>query len=67
MIDNMAFGSTESAKSETVNYIKKYMANNENVIRVFLNIQAPFDTIQLLAIKQELHSHNLDDKLVDWY
>ena len=47
--------------------VMKHMANNENVIRVFLDIQAVFDTIQLLAIKQALHNHNLNDKLVDWY
>ena len=59
--------STESAISETVNYIEKHMANDEDVIGVFLDIQAAFDTIQPLAIKQALHNHNLDDKLVDWY
>ena len=58
---------TESATSETVNYIEKHMANNEDIIGVFLDIQAAFHTIQPLAIKQALHNHNLDDKLVDWY
>ena len=37
--------STESAIAETVNYIKKDMENNEDVIGVFLDIQAAFDTI----------------------
>ena len=43
------------------------MANNEDVIGVFLDIQAVFNTIQPLAIKQALHNHKLNDKLVDWY
>ena len=59
--------STASAISDTVNYIEKHMANDEDVIGVSLDIQAAFDTIQPLAIKQALHNHNLDDKLVDWY
>ena len=58
--------STESAISD-INYIKKHMANSEEVIGVFLDIQAAFDTIQPLAIKQAIHNHNLDDELVDWY
>ena len=33
----------------------------------FLDIQAAFDTIQPLAIKQALYNLNMDDKLVDWY
>ena len=65
----MALGkiSTESAISETVNCIEKLMANHEDVIGIFLDKQAAFDTIQPLAIKQALHNHNLDDKLVDWF
>ena len=43
------------------------MANYEDIIGVFLDIQAAFDTIQPLAIKQALRNHNLDDKLVDWF
>ena len=58
--------SSESTISETVNYIEKH-TNDEDAIGVFLDIQAAFETIQPLAIKQALHNHNLDDKLVDWY
>ena len=59
--------STESAISETVNYIEKHMANNEDVIGVFLDIQAAFDTIQPNAIKQALIKHNLNTQMVNWY
>ena len=59
--------STESEKSKTVNYFENHIADNEDVIGVFLDIQAAFITIQPLGIKQALHNHNLDDKLVNWY
>ena len=42
MIGNMDSGKnkiTESAISETANYIEKHMANNKDVISVFLDIQ----------------------------
>ena len=59
--------STESAISEMVNYIKKHMTNNEDVIGVFLDIQAAFDTITPVSIKKALLEHDLDEKLVGWY
>ena len=59
--------STESAISETTNYIEKHMANNEDVIGVFLDIQAAFDTITPSSIKEALLKHNLDHRLVEWY
>ena len=59
--------STESAISETANYIEKHMANNEDVIGVFLVIQAAFDTITPSSIRQALTTYNLDDMLVGWY
>ena len=48
--------STESAISETTNYIEKHMANNEDVIGVFLDIQAAYYTITPSSIKEALHS-----------
>ena len=59
--------STESAISETVNYIEKHMANNEDVIGVFLDIQAAFDTILPNAIRQALLKHKLSPELAEWY
>ena len=43
------------------------MANNEDVIRVFMNIQATFDTITPFSIKEVLLKHNLDSRLVELY
>ena len=59
--------SIESAISETVNYIEKHMSNNEDVIGVFLDIQAAFDTIQPRAIRQALLDHKLNPDIVEWY
>ena len=59
--------STESAISETANYIEKHMANNEDVIGVFLDIQATFDTITPASIKDALLKNELDHRLEDWY
>ena len=59
--------STKSAISETTNYIEKHMANNEDLIGVFLDIQAAFDTITPVSIKEALLKHNLDNRLVEWY
>ena len=59
--------STESAISETTNYIKKHMANNEDVIGVFFDIKDAFDTITPTSIKEALLRHNLDDKLAGCY
>ena len=55
--------STESAISETTNYIEKHMVNNKDIIGVFLDMQAAFDTITPTSIKEALLRHNLDDKL----
>ena len=44
--------STESAISETANYIEKYMSKNEDIIGVFLDIQAAFDTITPTSIRE---------------
>ena len=43
------------------------MANNEDDIGVFHDIQAAFDTITPSLIKEELLKHKLDKRLVGWY
>ena len=58
---------TESAISETVNYIDKHLANNEPVMGVFLDIQAAFDTIRPDAIKDALMAFNINPQMVEWY
>ena len=58
---------TETALSNVVNYIEKYMYNGENVVAVFLDIQAAFDTISTEKIYNELLKHNIDNDLATWY
>ena len=47
--------------------MKNTCLNNEDVIGVFLDIQAAFDTITPSSIKEALLKHNLDTRLVGWY
>lgn len=60
-------GSTESAISETVNYIEKHVSTNKDVLGDFLDIQAVFDTIAHESIKEALLDHNIDPIMVEWY
>ena len=59
--------STETALSNVVNYIEKYINNGEHVLAVFLDIQAAFDTISTDKIYEELIKHNVDKNLAKWY
>ena len=59
--------STESAISDTVNYIEQHITQSLNVIGVFLDIQAAFDTILPDAIRTELLNHNINPTMVEWY
>ena len=59
--------STESAISDTVNYIEKYITQGKSVLGVFLDIQAAFDTIKPEAIKDALLEHNINPLMVNWY
>lgn len=59
--------STESANSDTVNYIKKYISTVKSVLGVFLDIQAAFDTIAPETIRTALLDHNVNPMMVEWY
>ena len=58
---------TETAISEAVYYIEKHIINNQLVIRVFLDIQAAFDTISPKKIKESLLKHGGNPIMVGWY
>ena len=58
---------TETAISEAVNYIEKHIMNNQHTIGVFLDIQAAFDTISPMKIKDSLLKHGGDPIMVGWY
>ena len=59
--------STESAISDTVNYIEQHITQSMNIIGVFLDIQAAFDTILPDAIRTKLLNHNINPTMVEWY
>ena len=59
--------STETAISNTVNYIEKFNKRNEQCLAVFLDIAAAFDTIKPVHIRKTLLDKEVDDKLVEWY
>ena len=59
--------STETAISNTVNYIERYNKRNEHCLAVFLDIAAAFDTIKPHHIKEKLLEKQVDAKIVEWY
>ena len=63
----MSGKSTESAISNTVNYIEKYIMNKQHCVGVFLDISAAFDSIKPGHIRQALLKHGGDPEMVQWY
>ena len=59
--------STETAISKTVNYIEKHINTGREVLGVFLDIQAAFDTICPKHIKASLLKHGADPDLAEFY
>ena len=58
---------TESALSNTVNYIERYIFKKESVLGVFLDISSAFDTIDPTHVKTQLLKHGGDVDMVEWY
>ena len=59
--------STESAISNTVNYIEKHIMNKQHCVGVFLDISAAFDSIKPGHVRQALLKHGGDPEMVQWY
>ena len=59
--------STESAISNTVNYIEKHVMNKQHCVGVFLDISAAFDSIKPGHVRQALLKHGGDPEMVQWY
>ena len=59
--------STESALSNTVNYLDKYAMQRKTALGVFLDIIAAFDSIQPKHIRDQLLIHGGDEDGVEWY
>ena len=60
--------STESAISDTADYIEQYIFQDKHhCLGVFLDISSAFDSISIQHICQSLLDHNGDHDLVEWY
>ena len=59
--------STETAISNTINFIETCKQNKEHCIAVFLDIAAAFDTIKPKHIKQQLRLKGIEEEIVQWY
>ena len=59
--------STESAISNTVNYIEKHIMNKQHCVGVFLDISAAFDSIKPSHVRRALLKHGGDPEMVQWY
>ena len=59
--------STESAISNTVNYIEKFVMQKQHCLGVFLDISSAFDSIQPAHVRQSLLDHGGDPDMVEWY
>ena len=59
--------STESAISNTANYIEQQLYEGRHCLGVFLDISSAFDSISIDHIRNQLLLHNGDPQLVQWY
>ena len=59
--------STETAISNTVNYIESFLFKKQYALGVFLDISSAFDSICPEHIRQSLYDHGGDGDLVEWY
>ena len=59
--------STESAISDTADYIERYLYQGQHCLGLFLDISAAFDSISIDHIKQCLLDHGGDPEVVGWY
>ena len=59
--------STESAISNTVNYIERHIMQKQHCVGVFLDISAAFDSIKPCHVRQALLKHGGDPEMVQWY
>ena len=63
----MSGKATESAVSNTVNYIEKHIMQKQHCVGVFLDISSAFDSIRPGHVRQALLDHGGDPEMVQWY
>ena len=59
--------STESAISNTVDYIEEFLFAKQHCLGVFLDISSAFDSISIDHIRQTLLDHGGTPDMVEWY
>ena len=59
--------STESAISNTADYIEQFLYEGSHCLGLFLDISSAFDSISIDHIKSTLIEHDADPEFVDWY
>ena len=59
--------STESAISNTVNYIEKFLDKGEYCLGIFLDIAGAFDSICVECIRDSLIKKGCNKDIADWY
>ena len=59
--------STESAISNTIDYIEQQLFERSHCLGMFLDISSAFDSISIDHIKESLLRHNGDPDMVEWY
>ena len=59
--------STESAISNTVDYIEKHIMKKQHCVGVFLDIGSAFDSIKASHVRRALLEHGGNPEMVQWY
>ena len=59
--------STESAISNTTDYIEKFIMKKQHCVGVFLDISSAFDSIRPSHVRRALLDHGGDREMVQWY
>ena len=59
--------STETAISSVTDYIEQNIYYGKHVLAVFLDIQAAFDTIDPIHIRDTLERKGINKEITDWY
>ena len=59
--------STESAISNTTDYIEKFIMRKQHCVGVFLDISSAFDSIKGNHVRRALLDHGGDPEMVQWY
>ena len=63
----LAGKSTESAISNTTDYIEKHIMKKQHCVGVFLDISSAFDSVKANHVRRALLEHGGNPEMVQWY